>query len=217
MTLASILRYEPPDVPRVRAPSLRAIVVWSLAAALFYGAVMGTSGNVIAGRPLQILYSAIKLPLLLATAFAIGIPSFFILNTLLGVREDFGQVLRALATSGAAFTISLASLAPLTLLWYISTRNHELHILFNAAMFALASVGSQSLLRQHYARLILRSRTHAWLLKLWLFIYAFVGIQAGWVLRPFIGDPGRATQFLRDDPWTNAYVWLARTMWKVIT
>ena len=50
----------------------------------------------------------------------------------------------------------------------------------------------------------------------WLAAYAFVGTQAAWVLRPFIGDPGRPTQFFRHDAWTNAYVWLARTVWRAI-
>ena len=27
------------------------------------------------------------------------------------------------------------------------------------------------------------------MLRTWLVIYVFVGIQMGWVLRPFIGDP----------------------------
>jgi hypothetical protein len=37
-------------------------------------------------------------------------------------------------------------------------------------------------------------------------IYAFVGIQMGWVLRPFIGQPGVPTTFFRPGAWGNAYV-----------
>jgi len=28
-----------------------------------------------------------------------------------------------------------------------------------------------------------------WILKVWLFVYALVGVQMAWILRPFIGDP----------------------------
>lgn len=39
-----------------------------------------------------------------------------------------------------------------------------------------------------------RSRT---VLSVWLVLYALVGAQMGWVLRPFIGDPGQAFQVFR--------------------
>jgi hypothetical protein len=31
-----------------------------------------------------------------------------------------------------------------------------------------------------------------------------VGIQMGWVLRPFIGNPLATVQFVREDSWSNA-------------
>ena len=34
----------------------------------------------------------------------------------------------------------------------------------------------------------------------WLAGNLFLGAQLSWVLRPFIGSPGLAVQFLRDDP-----------------
>jgi hypothetical protein len=35
----------------------------------------------------------------------------------------------------------------------------------------------------------------------------------GWVLRPFIGDPGAPVQFFRAEAWSNAYV----VVFKLIT
>jgi hypothetical protein len=49
------------------------------------------------------------------------------------------------------------------------------------------------------------------LLRGWLVIYAFVGIQMGWVLRPFVGVPGRPVTFFREGAWGNAYEEVART------
>jgi hypothetical protein len=37
-------------------------------------------------------------------------------------------------------------------------------------------------------------------------IYAFVGIQMGWVLRPFVGNPSEPASFFRADAWGNAYL-----------
>jgi hypothetical protein len=41
-------------------------------------------------------------------------------------------------------------------------------------------------------------------------VYTFVGIQMGWILRPFVGDPSRPVAFFREDTWGNAYVILAQ-------
>ncbi len=184
----------------------------ALVCSVVYGAAMGSSDL----RALQIVYSAIKLPLLLAVTFAIALPSFFVINSIAGVRDDFPRVLRALTNSQSWMTCALLSLAPLVLLGYVSTAGHELHILFNGIAFAIAIIAGGFALRRNYAPLIGRAPSHARLLKLWLVLYSFVGIQAAWVLRPFVGDPARATQFLRDDPWTNAYVWIARMVGRVI-
>jgi len=54
---------------------------------------------------------------------------------------------------------------------------------------------------------------HRILLRLWLVIYAFVGIQMGWLLRPFIGDPDIPITFFRPNAWGNAYVTVLQRIW----
>ena len=53
---------------------------------MIYGGVMGSYGLEREMRPWQMAFSAIKTPLLLLVTFAVSLPSFFVLNTLLGVR-----------------------------------------------------------------------------------------------------------------------------------
>ena len=173
-----------------------------------YGAVMGSFGGVAGDRLLQICYAAIKVPLLLLGVFALGLPSFYVFNTLMGVREDFGKVVRALMASQAGLAILLASLAPLTLGWNITSFNYPMTILFNGAMFALATGGGQILLRRHYRELLERDPRHLILLRIWGLQYGFVGVQLGWNLRPFIGIIGHPVSFFRADTWGNAYVFL---------
>ena len=138
------------------------------------------------------------------------------LNTLAGLRSDFSSVLRALAATQAGLTIILASLAPFTAFWYVSGTHYLAAILFNAAMFGTASFTAQRLLRRYYQPLIERNRRHRRLLGVWLVIYAFVGIQMGWVLRPFIGNPDTPTHFFRQGAWGNAYVKLGEILWRLI-
>jgi len=179
----------------------------------FYGGVMGTFGGVAGERPWQVLDSAIKVPLLLLATLALGLPSFFVLNTLLGVRADFGKALGALLASQAVSTIVLASLAPFTALWYASSRDYSAAVLFNAVIFGVSAVAAQGPLRRGYRPLIAGNRVHLILLRVWLVLYAFIGIQMGWLLRPFVGDPLMPVRFFRGGAWENAYVIVGRMIW----
>jgi hypothetical protein len=183
-----------------------------VACGLAYGAVMGSFG----GRPGQAVVSAVKVPLLLMATVALSLPSFFVLNTLLGVRGDFAAALRAVVASQAGLAIILASLVPLTAFWYASSSVYRAAILFNALMFAVASVGSQWLLRRAYRPLIARDARHRGLLRAWLVLYALVGVQMGWLLRPFVGAADQPVQFFRPDAWDNAYVVVARMIWEAL-
>jgi hypothetical protein len=186
--------------------TLRRLAGVMLSCGLFYGAVMGTFGGFAGEFSLQVLISAVKVPLLLTATFLLSLPSFFVLNTLMGLRDDFDEALRALAATQAGLTVVLASFAPVTLLWYASSSHYQSAILFNAVMFGFASLASQQLLRRFYAPLIARDSRHRMLLRVWLVVYAFVGIQMAWLLRPFIGASGEPVRLFRPDAWGNAYL-----------
>jgi hypothetical protein len=202
---------------RARLPVMTTLALVIVVYGLFYGGVMGTYGGVAGPRLWQVIYSAVKVPFLLLATFLISLPSFFVINTLLGLRSDFAYVLRALLATQAALTVILSALAPFTAFWYFSGSAYEPAILFNGAMFAVASVSAQWMLRRSYEPLILRNERHRWMLRAWLIIYVFVGIQMGWVLRPFIGNPLAPVQFFREGSWTNAYEAVFQLIWDVVS
>jgi hypothetical protein len=194
---------------------LRKVVAVVLIGSPLYGAAMGSFAFVTGQRGLgeqlpQLIYSGVKVPLLLAITVIISLPSFFIINTLLGLRDDFRDALRAIVSAQAGLAIILVALFPITLFAYASLSQtaicYSFAILFNAAMFGLASVSAQVLLTSHYKELIKRNSRHRWMVRMWIFVYAFVGIQAGYVLRPFIGSPEIAPSLLRRESFQNAYV-----------
>jgi hypothetical protein len=192
------------------------LVLMILGFGMFYGVVMGTYGGLAGDRSLQLLYSAIKVPFLIMTTFALSVPSFYVVNSLLGLRGDFSRVIRGLMTTQAGLTVILTSLSPVTAFWYASGTAYQAAILFNGAMFAVASLGAQSILRREYEPLIRKDERHRWMLRIWIFIYVFVGVQMAWVLRPFVGDPARPVQLFREDSWSNAYVVVLRMIWDVL-
>jgi hypothetical protein len=192
---------------------------------ILYGAAMGSFRGFIAGELWsvvlgQLIYSAVKVPLLLVCTFLVSLPFFFVLNTLFGLRNDFARAVRALAAAQAGLAITLASLAPFTLLWYCSLAGRETYaasILSNALLFGIASLAAQWLVRGYYAPLVARNRRHRGMLWIWIAIYAFVGIQMAWILRPFVGSPGSPLEFFRPEMWqNNAYVVLAQLLWSVL-
>jgi hypothetical protein len=171
-----------------------------------YGAAMGSFQCFSPQRSIQVVFAGVKVPLLLSITFSLCIPGFFVFNTLMGLRDDFGRVVRAIITAQMGMTILLSSLAPITILWNVGAENHTQTILFNAVMFGIALIGSQILLRRHYRPLITKDMRHRLLLTVWGGLYAFTGIQLAWVLRPFIASPDRPITFFREDSWGNAYM-----------
>jgi len=197
-------------------PALATLATTAVIFGMTYGAVMGSFSGVWDQRAWQVVYSAVKVPLLLSATSLIALPSFFVLNTLFGLRRDFVEAARALIATQAGLAVILASLAPLTAFWYASSADYRNAILFNGLMFATASFAAQGLLRGYYRPLIERNRRHRWMLWTWIVLYVFVGIQMGWVLRPFVGDPDAPVQFFREGAWDNAYVVVARLIYRVL-
>jgi hypothetical protein len=194
---------------------LRALVVMVLVCGGLYGAVMGSFSG-LDGRPLQMLVSATKVPLLVLATFGLSLPSFFVLNTIAGVASDFHDALKAHVQTQAATCLLLVSVAPVTGFWYASGSGYNGAIAFNAMLFGVASVAGQLVLRRLYRPLVERNRVHRVMLGAWLVLYSFVGIQMAWVLRPFVGAPDRPTQFFREGAWGNAYVELFGILRKAV-
>lgn len=188
----------------------RWLVLMILAFGAFYGAAMGTFTLDPPERWLQVLYSATKVPLLLLATTALCLPAFFAINTVLGLRDDLRPAVQAILAGQAALGITLAGLAPLTHFWYWCETSYRSALLFNTGIFTLATLGGQVVIRRYYGELIRRNALHRVALASWLALYAFVGIQMGWILRPFVGVPDAPTSFFRDEPFSNAYVFVFR-------
>jgi hypothetical protein len=177
-----------------------------IAAATAAGAVMGMYGGLAPDRFEQILYSSLKLPVLLLGTFVLCLPGFLTVNVMLGVAGDFPQAMRAILRTQATISVVHLSFMPLVALWYLLVREHAWAVLVNATALGAASLAAQLVLRRDYRPLIDRNPVHRGLMWAWLVLYAFVGVQLAWVLRPYIGTPGMDTTFFREDSWSNAYL-----------
>lgn len=218
-----VLRGTPGAATAITTEHSEASASWRLSClvgqiALFgalYGASMGTFAVTWERAP-QVLFAATKVPLLLLVTGALSVPLFAVLYSLWGLRAEWVPVVRALLSTQAALAIVLASLSPLTLVVHASlphgASGYASSVLWNALIFALAGITAQMVLRARMKVWIERDRRHLALLRAWLIIYGFIGVQMAWVLRPFIGDPGGDVTFLRAEWSGNAYV----VLWKLV-
>lgn len=178
-----------------------------------YGAAMGAfSIDSGAQRFWLVLFSAIKLPWLMLATTALCLPPFYVMHAIAGLRDDFAEGFQSVLSGQAGLAIALASFAPLILFCYLSDITYQTALRFNTAMFVLATCAGHVITVRYYRILVKRNRRHALLALAWFALYAFVGIQMAWMLRPFVGDPNTAPAFFRPEPFTNAYIVVARLL-----
>jgi hypothetical protein len=171
---------------------MREMLLSSVVSLSCYGGVVGFAHSF-----WQALASAVKLPVLFLLTLAICLPTLYLFNLVWGGRLSARQVLAlALATITVTSALTLA-FAPITLFFMITAPNYQFFVLLNVLILTLTgSVGLSFLIQG--TRFLNRShaesaqpRVNLGLLHAWLWLYAFVGTQLGWTLRPFFGYPGQ--------------------------
>ena len=172
-----------------------------------YGAAVGLWRS-----PLQAVYVAIKMPLVLLLTAAGNAALNGILAQLLGTGLSFRQTSLAIVMSFAVAAILLASLSPLVLFLLVNTpplspdgRGGDVMLVALVAAIAFAGVVANvrllGLIEYASRSRVIAMRT----LLAWLVGNLLLGSQIAWVLRPYIGPPNLPVEFLRADPWRGNF------------
>lgn len=145
----------------------------------------------------QILFSAIKAPILIFGTVAICLPALFTFNVLLGSKLSFKQTTAMLSVTAYIMATVLVSLALITLFFIASTTSKEFILLLNVAAFGIAGMFGVRMLWTGMDYLTIRSgyKPNRQIIQVWTLIYIFVGTQLAWILRPFVGNPGQVILF----------------------
>jgi len=170
-----------------------------------YGAVMASYNGIDGSRALMVAYGAIKVPLLFLATMVTAVPCFYVLNLLLGVGDDLPIVWRGLTDYQLLVAMQLLALAPVTVLVNVTHGDYRTAQAWSTLMFGVAGWNARRSLQNCYRPLIAQNPVHARLKQLWFLVYAFVGVQMGWDLRPFVGSPEMPVQFFREHI-GNAYL-----------
>jgi hypothetical protein len=190
----------------VHAPFLvRAAAILGASYGLFMGLYAAMRGGT--GGTLQILATTFKVPLLFLLTLGVTFPSLYVFSALAQSRLSFRETLRLLL---AAITINLAllsSFGPITGFFTVSTASYPFMVILNVVFFAAAGAAGLSFLSRALngmfaapmdaASAVPQQQQARMVFKVWIVIFAIVGAQMSWVLRPFIGSPHRPFQLFR--------------------
>ncbi len=159
--------------------------------------------------PLQSLYTALKFPLLILLTCAGNAFLNGILAQLLGSDLSFRQTSRTILMSFALTGLILGALSPVSLFVLYNTPplsssatvlGHSITLLTHVSFIACAGIIANRRLYSLLEKMSGHRRTARMVLFSWLGGNFLLGSQLAWILRPFIGSPGLAIEFLRDDP-----------------
>ncbi len=174
-----------------------------------YGAIIGASDR--SHTFLQAFSSAVKLPVLYLMTLGICFPTLYFFSILFGSRRSFSQYFALLIAAVAVISVLLFAFAPVVLFFLITAYDYQFFKLLNVAILAVTGFFGINLFYQGMQYMAEQENdegqaTRGKILKLWLLLYAIVGCQLGWTLRPFFGDPGDKTFVLFREMEGNFYL-----------
>lgn len=195
---------------RVRRGERLGPVILDLAA--FIAVASAAYGAAMAGwrSPRLALYVAAKLPILLLGTTALVAALNWIVACALGSGLAFRRVIAVTYGAMAAACWLLLALAPVTLFftWAAAPDRgspaglryaHNCLLLMHVALIAFAGAAGNAALGEGIARVAARGCRVRLLRLCWLASFMFVGCQASWILRPFVGSPFHEVRFMRED------------------
>lgn len=175
---------------------MRAMFISSVSFFALYGAVMGSNTSL-----WQTISSAVKLPILFVATLLICVPSLYFFGLLFGSNQSLNQNLTVTLTAITVTAVLLLSCAPITLFFLLTAPQYQFFKLLNVAIFTIAGLMGIVFLYQGMKVVsgleVEGAGTRRLVLILWMFVYAFVGSQMAWTIRPFIGAPGSPFELFR--------------------
>ncbi len=163
--------------------------VGSTLAILVFSAIYGATMGIYSGG-LQIVYSAIKVPILLLISLYITVPSYHVLYSLLGGKRTLGQTVMLLIFSFTIMSTVLIAMVPVNLFFIITTAEsfatYAFTVLMNITIFTLGGFFALTYFIKG-AKTLYQEPSENWkpAFLIGSTILMFVGTQLAWVLRPY--------------------------------
>ncbi len=177
----------------VEGRNLGGLIARGLLTLVAFCALYGAAAGAYAGA-VQSLSSAIKLPLLFVGTLVICFPGFFVIEVLVGSRLRLSQVLALVTGALALSAVLLAAVVPVTVFFLLTAANYYFLELLHTAIVLGAGLVGMAALHEGLAfaceKRGVYPRSAMTIMRVWAVLFAFVGVQMAWSLRPFVGDRG---------------------------
>jgi hypothetical protein len=162
-----------------------------------YGITMGSHHSFA-----QAFATGLKIPLLFSSTLLICFPAFLIIQFILGSKLMLTQMI-AIILSGFVLTASvMIAFAPIIVFFQLTGGNYHFLILLHISVWALSGFfGMKTVvgaLKYSCEKKNVYPHTGVVVFRFWVVILAFVGIQLGWNLRPFLGKREESFQLFRE-------------------
>jgi len=112
------------------------------------------------------------------------------------------QTAALLLAGTAVIGIVLVGFAPVTVFFTVTTKNYQFLKILNVGFFSIAGILGILFFNRFLAESMEAGaqpvRARGLFLRFWFLLYAFVGTQLAWTLRPFFGAPDMRFEFLRE-------------------
>jgi len=189
----SVVRYYLVDRGRLfqlirRAEGLPSLLSHMAIMAGLFSALYGLTVGLYAGG-WQVLYNIIKFPGVILATLAVCVAALYVLNSLAGSRLSVLQTTAVVLSAILVTATLLAALTPpLAFLMLTSLREYSLVIFLNLVTICLAGAGGASFALQATKAVhddeAVRTRCLK-LMRVWMALYALVGLQMLWLFRPY--------------------------------
>jgi len=171
-----------------------------------YGLFMGVYGAMRSDNPSvgQLVASTVKVPALFLLTLGVTFPSLYVFSALVRSRLTAEATLRLLLAAIGINLALLASFGPVTGFFTLSTQSYPFMVFLNVVFFTVSGIAGLVFLgRALNVVFEPEEPTHSVglariVFRVWIFVYAVVGAQMAWILRPFIGTPGKPFTLFRE-------------------
>lgn len=176
-----------------------------------YGLIMGSYNSF--GQSFS---SGIKLWLLIFLTLSICFPSFYIVQLVLGSKVGAKQLMVIMLSGFVLTSILMLAFAPIVLFFQLSGDNYNFLQLLHVFVFVFSGFfGMRAVLdalKGSLAQQGVYPKLGLTVFRIWVVIFAFVGLQLSWNLRPFVGYKEMPFQLFRQDTQGNVYTTLLKAL-----
>lgn len=141
------------------------------------------------------------MPVLFYLTLLICFPAFYIIQTILGSKLKVVPMISVILSGFVLTTAIMVSFSPIVIIFLLTGSNYYFLQLLHILVFVVSGIfGMKTVvdaLKYSCEKRNIYPQTGVVVLRFWLVILAFVGIQLAWNFRPFLSDRGEPFKLFR--------------------